>query len=183
MELPSLLRLSNPLTATMAAASYSSLSALGLVPDVNNAVDGLFVTWKCSVLDEKVQMSDSAVTEQGIVNTGEIALQKLSSRSNVQFVRRIVECRRLKRDTLYAWPRRRRATTVAEGGGVKTKGAFRPGPANRFCLADLSWTRECPMIGSRVGGTDWVTARNSPAVNIRGTVTSILRCNILWKHR
>lgn len=41
MELPSLLRLSKLLTATIAAASYNSLKAFGLVSDVNNAVDGL----------------------------------------------------------------------------------------------------------------------------------------------
>lgn len=62
MELPSLLRLSKLLTATIAAASYNSLKAFGLVSDVNNAVDGLLTMWKCSVLVANVQISDSAET-------------------------------------------------------------------------------------------------------------------------
>ena len=63
MELPSLLRLSKLLTATIAAASYNSLKAFGLVSDVNNAVDGLLTMSKCSVLVANVQISDSAENE------------------------------------------------------------------------------------------------------------------------
>jgi len=62
IELPSLLKESKLRTATMAASSYRFLRAFGLVSDVNSPVDGLFVTWKCSVLVAKVQISDSAVT-------------------------------------------------------------------------------------------------------------------------
>ena len=63
MELPSLLRLSKLLTATIAAASYNSFKAFGLVSDVNNAVDGLLTMSKCSVLVANVQISDSAENE------------------------------------------------------------------------------------------------------------------------
>jgi len=64
IELPSLLKESKLRTATIAASSYNSLRAFGLVSVVNSPVDGLFVTWKCSVLAAKVQISDSAVTRR-----------------------------------------------------------------------------------------------------------------------
>lgn len=72
MELPSLLRLSKLLTATIAAASYNSLKAFGLVSDVNNAVDGLLTMWKCSVLVANVQISDSAETHYVIEQVSKI---------------------------------------------------------------------------------------------------------------
>lgn len=62
IELPSLLRLSKLLTATIPAASYNSRNGFGLVFDVNSAVDGLLTMWKCSVLVANVQISDSAIT-------------------------------------------------------------------------------------------------------------------------
>jgi len=44
IELPSLLKESKLRTATIAASSYNSLRAFGLVSVVNSPVDGLFVT-------------------------------------------------------------------------------------------------------------------------------------------
>ena len=67
MELPasrSLLNESKLLTATIAAASYNSLRAFGLVIDVKSELDGVFDARKCSVLNANVEISDSAVNKK-----------------------------------------------------------------------------------------------------------------------
>lgn len=56
----SLLNESKLLTATIAAASYSSLRALGLLAELNSEPHGSFDDRKCTVLEANADISDSA---------------------------------------------------------------------------------------------------------------------------